>query len=79
MILAKWSNIKLNNNKTYKRYSLLKVVNSSKLILVNPFKENETSQKVHKALKNIDQEKSKIDLYAPRKLRSDTRPKRKRR
>ena len=79
MILAKGSNIKLNNNKMYKMYSLLKVVNSSKPILVNPFKENEISQKVHKALKNIDQEKSKIDLYAPRKLRSDTRPKRTRR
>ena len=37
-------------------------MNSSKPIIVNPFKENETSQKVHKALKQIDQEDNQIPL-----------------
>ena len=78
VILSKGSNIKLNNNKTYKRYSLLKVVNNAKPILVNHLKENNTSQKLQKALKILGQEKTKMDLFASRKLRSDKRPQRKR-
>jgi hypothetical protein len=78
VILSKGSNIKLNNNKTYKRYSLLKLVNNANPILVNHFKENNTSQKVQKALKLLGQEKTKMDLFASRKLRSDKRPQRKR-
>ena len=76
VILSKGSNIKLNNNKTYKRYSLLKVVHSAKPILVNHFADNQTSQKVQKALKILSQEKTKMDLFAPRKMRSDKRPQR---
>ena len=55
--LVKGSNVKLDNMKTYKRYSLLKVVNpNKKIIIVNPFKENVRNKKTHDVLKEIDQE-----------------------
>ena len=42
--------------KTYKRTSLLKVVNPNKRIVVNPFKENVKAKQTHYMLKQIDQE-----------------------
>ena len=54
--LVNGSNVKLDNMKTYKRTSLLKVVNPNKRIVVNPFKENVRAKQTHYMLKQIDQE-----------------------
>ena len=51
--LVKGSNFKLDNIKTYKRYSLLKVVNPNKKILVNPFKETVRKKKADTVLKEL--------------------------
>ncbi len=52
--LVKGSNVKLDNMKTYKRYSLLKVVNpNQKIIVVNPFKEHVRNKKADTVLKEL--------------------------
>ena len=55
------NNIKLSDGKTYKRYSILKVVSDAKPILNNNQQAIKTARKLYKALKNIDQEESNID------------------
>ena len=55
------NNIKLSDDKTYKRYSILKVVSDAKPILNNNQQAIKTARKLYKALKNIDQEESNID------------------
>ena len=61
--LVKGSNVKLDNMKTYKRYSLLKVVNpNKKIIIVNPFKENVRNKKAHTVLKELHEDKPFVEL-----------------
>ena len=55
------NNIKLSDGKTYKRYSILKVVSDAKPILNNNQQAIKTARKLYKALKNIDQEESNFD------------------
>ena len=62
MYLVKGSNVKLDNMKTYKRYSLLKVVNPNKKIIVNPFKENVRNKKAHTVLKELHEDKPFVEL-----------------
>ena len=61
VIYPNGNNIKLSDGKTYKRYSILKVVSEAKPILNNKQQEIKTARKQYKALKNIDQEESNID------------------
>ncbi len=48
--------------KTYKRYSLLKVVKPNKKIIVNPFKENVRNKKAHTVLKELHEDKPFVEL-----------------
>ncbi len=62
MYLVKGSNVKLDNMKTYKRYSLLKVVNPNKKIIVNPFKENVRNKKADTVLKELHEDTPFVEL-----------------
>ena len=52
----------LSDGKTYKRYSILKVVSDTKPILNNKQQEIKNARKQYKEIKNIDQEENNIDL-----------------
>ena len=56
------SNIDLDNGKTYKRISLLKVVSSAQPIVVNPMKQNANNKKTNLELQQIDQVNRVVDV-----------------
>ena len=56
------SNIDLDNGKTYKRISLLKVVSSAQPIVVNPMKTNANNKKTNLELQQIDQVNRVVDV-----------------
>ena len=70
VVNASGSVIELSNGKTYKRNSVLKVVNSAAPILVNPIDENITKGKVDKEMRQLGQEHADIDVNQPRQKRS---------
>ena len=56
------SNIDLDNGKTYKIISLLKVVSSAQPIVVNPMKQNANNKKTNLELQQIDQVNRVVDV-----------------
>ena len=70
VVSASGSVIELSNGKTYKRNSVLKVVDSAAPILVNPIDENITKKNVDREMRQLGQENADIDVNQPRQKRS---------
>ena len=70
VVSASGSVIELSNGKTYKRNSVLKVVDSAAPILVNPIDENITKKNVDRDMRQLGQEHAIIDVNEPRQKRS---------
>jgi len=68
VVNASGSVITLDNGNTYKRNSVLKVVNSAAPIFVNPIDENINKKNVDRGMRQLGQENADID--EPRQKRS---------
>ena len=69
---AQGNNVKLDNNKTYKRYSVLKVVNNSKPISTEYVQENARKKKTYDELNKLgaDTENIQTDVARPKSSRN---------
>ena len=66
----KGTNVKLNNNKTYKRYSLQKVVNDTKPISTDYVQENSRKKKIFKEHNRLGTEGDNVVSDQPRERRN---------
>ena len=70
MEFIKGTNVKLNNNKTYKRYSLQKVVNDTKPISTDYVQENSRKKKTFKEHNRLGTEGDNVVADQPRERRN---------
>ena len=65
------NNIKLSDGKTYKRYSILKVVSDAQPVINPKQKLIKNARSTHTALKLLSQEENNFPTYEPRTIRSN--------